>query len=60
MLDNATAADAVPAEAPLWTGQHATYILPMVAFRADTCDKCKNANPVSYRSSPKRLGRRWC
>jgi hypothetical protein len=21
----------------------------MVTFRADTCDKCKNANPVSYR-----------
>jgi hypothetical protein len=24
----------------------------MVTFRADTCDKCKNANPVSYRVEP--------
>jgi len=24
----------------------------MVTFRADACDKCKNANPVSYRVEP--------
>jgi hypothetical protein len=24
----------------------------MVTFRADTCDKCKNASPVSYRVEP--------
>ena len=24
----------------------------MITFRSDTCDKCKNANPVSYRGEP--------
>jgi len=24
----------------------------MVTFRADTCDKCKNASPVSFRLEP--------
>jgi hypothetical protein len=24
----------------------------MVTLRSDTCDKCKNANPVSYRVEP--------
>jgi hypothetical protein len=24
----------------------------MVAFRSDTCDKCKNASPVSFRTEP--------
>lgn len=24
----------------------------MVTFRADTCDKCKNASPVSFRVEP--------
>jgi hypothetical protein len=24
----------------------------MVTFRSDTCDKCKNASPVSYRGDP--------
>jgi hypothetical protein len=24
----------------------------MVTFRADTCDKCKSANPISYRVEP--------
>ena len=24
----------------------------MVTFRVDTCDKCKNASPVSYRVEP--------
>ena len=24
----------------------------MVTFRSDTCDKCKNANPIGYRVEP--------
>ena len=24
----------------------------MVTFRTDTCDKCKNASPVSFRTEP--------
>ncbi|HEY7551223.1 MAG TPA: hypothetical protein VH913_17120 [Hyphomicrobiaceae bacterium] len=29
----------------------------MVTFRAETCDKCKNANPVSYRVEPEEASR---
>jgi hypothetical protein len=47
-----TVADVVPMECPLWTGRHAPWIVGMVTFRADTCDKCKNASPVSSRVEP--------
>jgi hypothetical protein len=30
----------------------ARYNAAMVTFRADTCDKCKNASPVSFRTGP--------
>jgi len=35
-------------------GFHASgaHILRMVTFRADTCDKRKNASPISYRVKP--------
>jgi hypothetical protein len=29
----------------------------MVTFRADTCDKCKNASPISYRVEPEEAWR---
>jgi hypothetical protein len=28
------------------------HILGMVTLRTDTCDKCKNANPVSFTVTP--------
>jgi hypothetical protein len=28
------------------------HTLGMVTFRSDTCDKCKNANPIGYRVEP--------
>jgi hypothetical protein len=30
---------------------------PLVTYRADTCDKCKNANPVIYRVEPEEAWR---
>jgi hypothetical protein len=32
-------------------------MLSMVTFRADTCDKCKNASPISYRVEPEEAWR---
>ena len=28
------------------------YAQVMVTFRSDTCDKCKNASPISFRTEP--------
>jgi hypothetical protein len=42
----------------LATGSARPYIVGMVTFRTDTCDKCKNANPITV-WSPKKPGRWW-
>jgi hypothetical protein len=34
------------------SGERIRISLGMVTFRSDTCDKCKNANPIGYRVEP--------
>jgi hypothetical protein len=42
--------DAIDSPRPTRRGPHRAAV--MVTIRSDTCDKCKNASPVSFRVEP--------
>jgi hypothetical protein len=42
----------VNSSTPILVNPSAPFDRGMVTYRADTCDKCKNASPVSFRVEP--------